>query len=570
MQAFNRNLEDWFDKIRSGQLRLPRFQRNEVWERGNIVALLDSVIRDLPVGSVLIMEMGDTEAFVSRPLEGAPIPAETCTEHLLDGQQRLTALWKAFHGLYEDSVFLLDMKSVTASEIEGSSHVVCVSRWPTADGVWLPRWVDDPASVHARGLVPVSLLMPAENSANRQAWCDAAVGNDLRASRLLDNAIRELQDGVRRFNLPMLVLEAGTSRQTALDVFVRVNTRNEPLTVMDLVVAQLEARTGISFAELIDKLEATYPVMRKYGEVEQYALQAALLRSDKPPSQSYMLDLDMVQLAENWDSIAAGMKWAIEFLETENVYGEDWLPTVVVVPILAAIHHFLPDDAKSREQAETILREFVWRAFMSGRYEYSSTSKAHRDFRVLRESIEGNIERPRTQVFDQIACPLVTPGEIVRAGSPKRRETLARAIMLLTLKSGVNLEDGSRINRDNIEQWDFQTIIPETISSKIGRPLKGAGSNAVNYILATDFKKSKKSDSQFIPLAAYLDETRPELKLFEERIISHLIPLPELKDLIAISRESKIDDNKWSRAYSSFLEKRADLVHQQMVKVLSL
>jgi hypothetical protein len=566
MQAFNRNLEGWFDKIRSGQLRLPRFQRHEAWERGNIVAVLDSVVRDLPIGSALIMEMGDSEAFVSRPLEGAPSPTERCTEHLLDGQQRLTALWKAFNGIYEDAAFFIDMKAAAATERDGSSRIVSVSRWPSTDGGWLPRWINDPLSVHARGLVPVSLIKPAENSPDRQAWCDAAVGNDLRASRQLDNAIRELQDRVRRFNLPILVLEAGTSRQTALDVFIRVNTRNEPLTAMDLVVAQLEASTGLSFAELMERLEAKCPTIRKFGEIDQHTLQAALLRSDKPPSQSYMFDLDLVQLAESWDNVAEGMKWAIEFLEAENVFGE---PTVVVIPVLAALHQHLPKEAKDQERAHAILREYVWRAFVSGRYEFSSTSKALRDFRVIRNAFEGDVDRPRVEIFDPVVCDIASVEEVARAGSPKRKDTLARAIMLLTLKSGVNLEDGSRIARDDLEQWDCQSIVPENLITKFGVSLKSMGANAVNCILKAPIQRSNRSDAEIIPLSAYLNEGQTDITALEDRIKSHLIPLPELRELIALSCVDNIDKEACSRSFAVFLERRAGMIHEQMMKVVS-
>jgi hypothetical protein len=569
MQAFNRNLEAWFDKIRNGQLRLPRFQRHEAWERGNIVAVLDSVVRDLPIGSALVMEMGDAEIFVSRPLEGAPRPTERCTEHLLDGQQRLTALWKAFNGLYEDAAFFMDMKAVAATERDASSRIVSVSRWPSADGGWFPRWTDDPPSVHARGLVPVFLMKPAENSSDRQAWCDAAVGNDLRASRQLDNAIRELQDGVRRFNLPMLLLEAGTSRQTALDVFIRVNTRNEPLTAMDLVVAQLEARTGLSFAELIERLEARCPTIRKFGEIDQLALQAALLRTDKPPGQSYMFDLDLVQLAGSWDKLAEGMKWAIEFLEAENVFGERWLPTMVVVPVLSALHEHMPKELKARERAEVMVREYVWRAFVSGRYEFSSTSKALRDFRVIRNALEGGVERPRSEIFDPVICPVASAEEVARAGSPKRKDTLARAIMLLTLKSGVNLEDGSRITRDDVEQWDYRSIVPENLVSRFGGPLKGVGSNAVNCVLKASIPQASRSGAEIIPLSAYLGKGEGGNTESEDRIKSHLIPVPELRELIALTRAENVDKETWSRSFSAFLERRAGMIHEQMMKVVS-
>ena len=86
MEARNRRLPDWFTRIRTGQLKLPRFQRFESWSHAEVVTLLDSVIRGRPVGAALVLEIGDKEPFVSRPIAGAPEPTERTTEHLLDGQ----------------------------------------------------------------------------------------------------------------------------------------------------------------------------------------------------------------------------------------------------------------------------------------------------------------------------------------------------------------------------------------------------------------------------------------------------------------------------------------------------
>ena len=71
--------------------------------------------------------------------------------------------------------------------------------------------------------------------------CDRAVNGDLQASRNLENALRDLQDKVKHFNLPMLVLDVGTRPATALDVFVKMNTSAVPLNAFDIIVAQFEA-----------------------------------------------------------------------------------------------------------------------------------------------------------------------------------------------------------------------------------------------------------------------------------------------------------------------------------------
>jgi Protein of unknown function DUF262 len=105
LEARNRSLPDWFTHVRTGQVRLPRFQRFESWSHATIANLLDTVLRGLPAGATLVLAVGDAEKFVSRPVSGAPDISFKPNEHLLDGQQRITALWRSFHDDYEDRTY---------------------------------------------------------------------------------------------------------------------------------------------------------------------------------------------------------------------------------------------------------------------------------------------------------------------------------------------------------------------------------------------------------------------------------------------------------------------------------
>src|SRR5688500_17484930 len=100
MEARNRKLSEWYGKIKQAEIKLPRFQRFEAWDRWRIASLIQTVIRNLPLGITLILEVGEEEKFISRYLVTAPETGGRIHEHLLDGQQRLTALWRVFHNNY--------------------------------------------------------------------------------------------------------------------------------------------------------------------------------------------------------------------------------------------------------------------------------------------------------------------------------------------------------------------------------------------------------------------------------------------------------------------------------------
>ena len=110
MEARNRKLSDWYGKVQRAEIKLPRFQRFEAWDPKRIRSLLEVVIHNLPLGITLILEIGENEKFISRYLETAPTTKGRVYEHLLDGQQRLTALWRAFHNNYEYETYYVYLK----------------------------------------------------------------------------------------------------------------------------------------------------------------------------------------------------------------------------------------------------------------------------------------------------------------------------------------------------------------------------------------------------------------------------------------------------------------------------
>ena len=81
-------------KIRNGQIRIPDFQREFVWERSQIINLLDSVYRHFPIGSLLFWQTED-EIQSYRRIGEIDLRHDRgkSVQYVLDGQQRLTSLF---------------------------------------------------------------------------------------------------------------------------------------------------------------------------------------------------------------------------------------------------------------------------------------------------------------------------------------------------------------------------------------------------------------------------------------------------------------------------------------------
>lgn len=87
------------DQVLSGDIVLPKFQRNFVWSRQQILDLLDSVSRNYPIGSVLLWQ--STEQLASeRSVAGLTVAAQRHgypVNYIIDGQQRLASICGALH-----------------------------------------------------------------------------------------------------------------------------------------------------------------------------------------------------------------------------------------------------------------------------------------------------------------------------------------------------------------------------------------------------------------------------------------------------------------------------------------
>ena len=106
MDTHSRPIEDWINDVQRGIVRLPRFQRKEVWTQNYIRNFLWAILRKHPLGVFLVLEVDSSKPpFQTRPLAGASDNGEQCRQHLLDGQQRLTALWRSFNDDHESHTF---------------------------------------------------------------------------------------------------------------------------------------------------------------------------------------------------------------------------------------------------------------------------------------------------------------------------------------------------------------------------------------------------------------------------------------------------------------------------------
>lgn len=551
LEARNRLLPDWFTRIRTHQTVLPRFQRFEAWDHARVAQLFNTILRNLPVGAGLILEIGDSEPFSSRALKGAPDKGERVSEHLLDGQQRLTALWRGLHNNYEDRTFFVYFEPDEESDL--AYYVDSIPRSKRdGDKEFRPFWANVPAEQWSRRMIPLDLFAPDPETPKRfRDWTKAALPDADERDRLSDKA-DEIRQKFVSFNLPFMSLPVGTDPNTALDVFIKMNTSAAPLSIYDIVVAQVEAGMGTSLHDLVAETRKTCPAISEYYSLEDLALNgSALLQARAPANATYMSKDFGGQLLANWDRFLLGVTRTATFLEEERVFDAKRLPSEVVVPVLVALWGLAPTMMDGEGRARNILRKYLWRAFFSNRYEKSTNARALVDFTELLPLVTGT-GSAAPAIFNEDLHPLPGTQEIIDAGWPVRKDRLARAILALALKRGGNdLADGSAASRGNLSKREYHHLFPDAHLTRLG--LTGDQIyRSLNCALVT--WRTNRNISAKDP-EKYLTERRDSNELGEAeikaRLASHLIPYEEMV----------------ANDYAAFLKVRASMVHEAMTKL---
>jgi hypothetical protein len=498
---------------------------------------------------MLILEIGDNEPFISRPLQTAPETGERITEHLLDGQQRLTALWRGLHNSYPDRTYFL----VISEDEESKTHVGSIARWKNEnDTERRPFWANRPKEVWKRNMIPLDLLAPGEEHQKRlREWLKECIADQDQRDTVYD-FVMSARQRLAGFNIPYLSLPPTTDKDTALRVFIKMNTSAEPLSTYDIVVAQIEAAMGRSLHDLVARTREECPTIEAYYLVEDLTLYAGALLQGRAPIESTYLSPEFgSKLLENWDKYILGVKRTVAFLEEETIFDNARLPTEVVIPVLVSLWANSSDRGDAQGRARSLIRKYLWRAFFTSRYERATNSRALSDAVMLKRLIEDE-QALTPEIFNEELYPLPEVGELVTAGWPKKKDRLARAILAVAIrKGGLDLADGSSASRTNLPRREYHHVFPDAHLQRQGVPWEHIY-RSLNCALVTWSTNRTISDKE---PERYLAEHQAGAVLGElevrQRLASHVIPFDEMI----------VGD------YYAFLEVRATLVHQLMVSL---
>jgi len=576
MEARNRILDDWYGKIQRGEIKLPRFQRYEAWDWKRISSLTNTISHNLPLGITLVLEVGENEQFISRHLSTAPDSDNRVYEQLLDGQQRLTALWRVLHNNYEwDTYFIYVPDFDDYGEKESDKQeVFCRGRWSRSNGQLYPLWCDMPEECLKRGMIPTHLLRPEDIQEEIDEWIKKATDHRkpqntdeleqfFNWKKTISDKVKDLRSIIKNYNLPYLSLPPSTEKDVALDVFINMNTNSKPLSAYDIIVAEVESVKGKSLHDLKNELDEKYPDIKHYFDLSYLILNTSALIQEKLPNKKGLWDMDKSLMVDKWDKMENGLNEMAAFLHNEGIIDRSRLPTNAVLAVIAALFPYIPDKGDERGLHELLLKKYLWSAFFTDRYENAAASHAYYDYISLKGIITNASHKngPYTEadvpVFNRKSHPISDADELLTAGWPKRETIRGKAILAVACRLGsYDFATGQKIDRKNIEKRHYHHIYPDALLKEV----EIESFRALNCSLIADDTNQKIGRKD--PLE-YLKERYKWVskEIVNERLNSHLIPVAELANGGYENCSSESERNeKIKKDFDNFMIKRATLM----------
>lgn len=583
----SRNINEWLEMANTGALALPDFQRSWVWKPNKIRLYLKALFENRPTGTLLILESADDPQFESRGFSGMPARTEQPRELVLDGQQRLTALWLALGGeqhLQPKHRFYLEVKSLKEGVLDVVDVLACSPKnRPGKD------W-ENPQLAYARDLVPIRILLDEKDERGLGQiwrWCNVAYGNDKAVeAQILHQAIQKHLREPFLFNRPLWYcsLAKNTKTNVAVKIFVETNSISVRIKRFDIVVAVARGEHGQDLRDKIHNAFRDNEVMTHYfkpdqeewiPDVGEWMLKVACLKTGQAPKEA--------NYDKALDKFVEGGTFAVldelfrDLGRTLTMAAREGAPTMRTLPSWPPLHVIAALQERMREfrdpsrigMIEKLTIAYYWRCLFSDRHETHANDRLLEDYHDLVKCLGkihevGRIVGPLPKVFDEEAHPILTANELERGLPWISRGKLGYALTALTTRRDLfDWITGQKLDVERIREMeagrnlDRHHVFPRDMLRREGID-KADIEHGLNGVLLD--RRTNRRFSKSDPTDCFrkiLIET-PEDQL-RDWVESHLVPYDVLWTKGTVKER-----------YRAFIAARAKMVSKEIEKLVTV
>jgi len=506
-------LGDIIRDVERGKLRVPRFQREFVWERPKVVKLLDSMYNQFPIGSFFFWNAPRKYNKFFRNIAELNLPEPDEREDLtfiLDGQQRITSLYATIKGFtlngvsYGNICFDLEKEESVTRSPDNSRYV---------------------------------------------AFCDLFNYDAFFKiyNQLSDENKKKLEKCKYIFeNYPLsVVLVRDLELDDVCEVFERINQSGKRLSLMDLVVAN----TWSEEFDLREKIKTFNASLAGKGFQEmdaEAAVESLSLNIKGGSTRSMQLQMSTGEIKNIWDETIQSINLAIDFLRANlGVQRYDFLPYRGIIPIIA--YYFYSSKNRSVNLVhKRMIEKWFWRVSFSERFARATPTRMTEDKKLFDQMVQG---KPVS-----IDYPVSLDAETIKDIKMQTTSAIKNAVLcLLATKEPKHFRNNTPIKLDDSYFSDFNApekhhIFPASFLEQQGiHEFSLPNFCFIPAELNKEISATKPSE--------YFKQLKAENPEFEKTMACHLIPVDT-------------DSGIWTDDYIKFIEQRAILLKNHIESVI--
>lgn len=369
--------------IEQGYLKIPKFQRDFVWKVDQAASLIDSVLKGYPIGTFILWKTREELRHYKEigKAKLPEVPKGDAVTYVLDGQQRITALFATRMGLRVDR---------EGKKIDFGSIFVDLSLDPQTSDSLTTTEHDVGNLISVKDLLTGSISdfagsYPKRDLERIDLYRSRLTGYDFSTVVISDHPI-----------------------DVAVDVFTRINTAGTELTLFEIMVAKTYDETRrFDLAErynlLVEGDGFETKCLRDAGFETIHditVLQCISVCLSKEARRETILKLEKTKFIDSWDDVVDGIFSAVDYISTKFR-----IPVSGLLPydsLLVPFTYFFTQMKGNHPSAaqDKLLSQYFWRAALSGRFTSATETKLGAD--VKRMDLILNETTPDYSDYDPI------------------------------------------------------------------------------------------------------------------------------------------------------------------------
>lgn len=490
-KSLDTELSELMREVSSGKEQLPEFQRGWTWDNDRIRGIIASLSQGYPMGAIMRLEYGNENVrFKYRTIEGVTVTGVTPEFLILDGQQRLTSMYRATcckepvettteKGKEIKRYYYLDIKKCLDESEDRVDAVIAV---PSDRKVKTNFDRDVVLDLSTRELefehemFPINIIF---DSNAREDWADG-----YKEYHEYDKAFMEkykqfrtqVIDTIVGYKLPVITLGKETPREAVCKVFENVNTGGVPLTVFELVTATFatyDFDLRKDWIECRDKIRGKGETLNTdvmEGVDETSFLTAITLYttylSDKMTTckKKDVLALNFEDYKKNRDILLEGYKMARKFLFQQYVFRKRDLPYTTQLIPLSAICAVIGTATFNLPSTQKILAKWFWCGIMGEMYGGANETRYATDIEDVVAEIQGKDSQNRTINAAYFSATRLLSLQTRNSAAYKGIMALVYREQCRDFMQGITMD----IVKSMDESPDIHHIFPEAYCKKMG------------------------------------------------------------------------------------------------------